>query len=340
MQTGTPEFWHFGRPAVADIEATAAEIEALGFDGMVLTDSQNLSPDTYVALTLAARATRTLLLGPGVTNPLTRHPAVAAGAIASLQTVSNGRAVFGIGRGDSSLFNIGERPVGVGAFETYIDTVQRYLRGETVQYADYESPLRWLLPDAPKVPMDVAGTGPKVLALAARLADRVSFSVGADTERLAWAVSHVREAAAAQATPCPSMGAYINICVHEDEARAIELVRAGVGIFAHFTGMKGAPRNRVDNADQGVFDRLGDYDRARHGHADAAHAKALPAEFIRRFAIVGDAALCVDRLRAVLATGLDRVVLIGPRVDQFGDEAADAMRSLAQEVLPQLRVTA
>ena len=333
----TPEFWHFGRPSVSDIETTAREVEALGFDGMVLTDSQNLSPDTYVALTLAARATRRLMLGPGVTNPLTRHPAVTAGAVASLQSVSDGRAVLGIGRGDSSLFNIGERPVGVAAFAEYVSTVQRYLRGEPVQYADYVSPLRWLDDTIPKAPMDVAGTGPKVLALAARLAERVSFSVGADLERLSWASAHVRDAAKAANTTCPSMGAYLNVCVHQDPARAAELVRAGVGIFAHFTGMKGAPRNRVDGGDQAVFDRLGEYDKARHGRADATHAQALPVEFIKRFAIVGDVDHCVTRLREVFATGLDRVVLIGPRADQFGDEAREAMQTLANEVLPRVR---
>ena len=47
------------------------------------TDSQNLAADTYVALTLAARATQRLMIGPGVTNPLTRHAAVTAGAIAA-----------------------------------------------------------------------------------------------------------------------------------------------------------------------------------------------------------------------------------------------------------------
>jgi 5,10-methylenetetrahydromethanopterin reductase len=333
-----PEFWHFGRPSLADIETTALEIEALGFDGLVLTDSQNLSPDTYVALTLAARATKRLLLGPGVTNALTRHPAVTASAIASLQSVSNGRAVLGVGRGDSSLFNIGQRPVDVVAFEQYVGTVQQYLRGEAVQYADYSSPLRWLAGDLPKVPVDVAGTGPKVLALAAQLAERVSFSVGADIERLSWAGAHVRAAANAAGTTCPSMGAYLNVCVHPNSARAVELIRAGVGIFAHFTAMKGATRNRVGGKDQAVFDRLGDYDKARHGRADAAHAQAMPAEFIKRFAIVGSVDHCVTHLRKVLATGIDRVVLIGPRADQFGNEARDAMHALANEVLPRVRV--
>ena len=96
------EVWQLMPSRIEGIEALAAETESRGFDGLALTDSQNQSPDTYVALTLAARATSTLKLGPGVTNALTRHPAVTASAIATLQDVSEGRAMLGIGRGDSS----------------------------------------------------------------------------------------------------------------------------------------------------------------------------------------------------------------------------------------------
>ena len=104
-----PELFMLTRPDVQRIEDVARKAEEDGWDGLALTDSQNLSPDTYVALTLAARATQRITLGPGVTNPLTRHAAVAAGAIASIHQLSGGRAMLGIGRGDSALFNIGPR---------------------------------------------------------------------------------------------------------------------------------------------------------------------------------------------------------------------------------------
>ena len=79
-------------------------------DGFAVVDSQNLSGDSYVALAMAARDTKKIKLGTGVTNPLTRHPAATASAIASIQLISDGRAVLGIGRGDSSLAHIGRAP--------------------------------------------------------------------------------------------------------------------------------------------------------------------------------------------------------------------------------------
>lgn len=184
MNHNTLEFWHFGRPTISGMEALARRCEALGYDGLTLTDSQNLSPDTYVSMALAARATSKLLLGPGVTNPLTRHAAVTAGAIASIQQASDGRAMLGIGRGDSSLFNIGHKPVSPAVFERYVTDVQTYLRGDSLDAGGYTSQLHWLASSKmAKVPVDVAATGPKVIAMGARLADRVSFSLGSDVDR-------------------------------------------------------------------------------------------------------------------------------------------------------------
>ncbi len=331
------ELWHFGVPAVTGMEAAAARCEALGFDGLTLTDSQNLSPDTYVALTLAARSTTRLMLGTGVTNPLTRHAAVTAGAMASLQELSDGRMTLGIGRGDSSLFNIGHKPVSPARLERYVADVQAYLRGETLDAAGYESRIRWLAGSRrPKVPVDVAGTGPKVLAIGARLADRVSFALGSDPERVAWGIEQVRTATGAE-REMPSLGLYLNVCVHDDPERAAELVRPGVGIFAHFTAMPGATRDRVRGEDRAVFDRLGDYDKLRHGRGDAAHAEAMPLSFIERFAVIGPAGHCIEKLATLRDLGIDRMVVIGPRRDHFGAEADEAQQRFAEDVIPALR---
>jgi 5,10-methylenetetrahydromethanopterin reductase len=338
MPRTVPEIWQFARPVLSGMEAMAERCEALGFDGLSLTDSQNLAPDTYVSLTVAARATDRIALGPGVTNPLTRHASVAAGAIATLQHVSNGRAVLGIGRGDSALFNIGHKPAAPRAFEAYVSDLQSYLRGDTLTLGGYPSRLHWLEPERlAKVPVEVAATGPKVIAIGARHAERLSFAVGADLERVRWALGHARASLPAGASP-PSYGLYLNVCVDDDRQRAAELVRPGVGVFAHFTGMEGASRDRVEGGDHAVYDALGrDYDKPRHGRADAAHLEALPLEFVSRFAVIGPAEECIARLRAFLDAGIERLLIIGPRPDQFGPAADAALERFAHEVLPALR---
>jgi 5,10-methylenetetrahydromethanopterin reductase len=199
------------------VAAHAAQIEDWGFDGMLLADSQNLNADVWVELGLAAAATERIGLGPGVTNPGTRHPAVTASAIATLQVESGGRAVLGLGRGDSALTQIGREPVPVEELERALVEIQGFLRGEEVELTHgANSRIGWIAESGqPKVPVAVAATGPKVIEAGARHAEQVDFTVGAERDRLRWAVSNARAAGERDVT----LGAFINVGVHPDRAR-------------------------------------------------------------------------------------------------------------------------
>jgi 5,10-methylenetetrahydromethanopterin reductase len=149
--------------------------EELGFDFVGHGDSQNLWADVYVALSVAANATARVRLGPLVTNPVTRHPAVTAGAMASLQIISRGRAFLGIGTGDSALLNIGEKPASVAEFGAYCETVKGLCAGETVVWKGRELSMSW---PVTRVPIWMAAEGPRMLRLAGRLADGVIVASG------------------------------------------------------------------------------------------------------------------------------------------------------------------
>ncbi|MFN8644678.1 MAG: LLM class flavin-dependent oxidoreductase, partial [Candidatus Binatia bacterium] len=83
--------------------ALARIAEEMGFASLRFPDSQNLAPEVWGQLMLAAVATTRIGLGPGVTNSVTRDAALTAASALSLQVESDGRAVLGIGRGDSSV---------------------------------------------------------------------------------------------------------------------------------------------------------------------------------------------------------------------------------------------
>jgi hypothetical protein len=85
------EVWTNGAGMPSAFVRRAQWAEAAGFDGITIVDSQNLSGDCYIALAMAAAATTRIKLGTGVTNPFTRHPAVTAGAIATVQPRYVGR---------------------------------------------------------------------------------------------------------------------------------------------------------------------------------------------------------------------------------------------------------
>lgn len=270
--------------------AMAQRLEQSGWDGVHFADTQNLAADVYVSLAQAATTTERITLATGVTNPVTRHPAVTAAAIAAVHAASGGRAVLGIGRGDSSLGLLGKPPAKVADFERYVAAVHDLLQGRPTTIDGHVTANEWISTACPSpVPVDVAATGPRVTAIAARHADRVTFAVGADPARVREAVALVRkERADAGLDPeALSVGVYVNAAAHEDPAAARALVRGGSATFAHFSGMAGAP-TRATGADASVYAALGErYDVQEHASGSAEHAQALPDEFVDRFAVAG-----------------------------------------------------
>ncbi len=333
------EFWRVTFPVPGQSEQMAQSAEQDGWDGLFFPDTQCLSGDIYSAMCLAAKATQRLKVGTAVTNPVTRHPSVTASAIATVQVESNGRAVLGIGRGDSSLAYIGRKPAPVLTLETYLGQVQCYLRGEPVDIDGYASQNMWILASAqPKVPVDVAATGPRVISLGARMAERVTFAVGADTARIQSAMA-LAKTARAEAGLDPddlSFGAYVNIACDDDIKRAQSIIKGSVGTFAHFTGMSAA--NSEGLQDAAIYRHIGEnYDMANHASGAAGHMQTVPDEFVSRFAVTGNENYCVDRLGEIIELGLDRLVLLTGSRDSHTEHTAASMARLASRVLPQLK---
>jgi 5,10-methylenetetrahydromethanopterin reductase len=335
------EIWRTALPLPGATAALARIVEADGWDGLTLTDSQNITGDPYVAMALAAQVTERLKLATGVTNPVTRHPAATASSIATVQVESRGRAVLGIGRGNTALAHLGRRPAPLSVLERYVTRVQAYLRGETVVLDGVPSRLEWSLSlGMPKVPVNVTATGPRVIALGARLAEWVTFSVGADPERIAWAMATAREARR-QAGLDPdtlSLSAYINVAVHPDVAVARDLVRPVVGAFAHYSGMRGAFTAMLRPDDRGVIERLArEYDFANHSMGRAAHTQLLDDAFVERFAVVGPPDRCIERLQPLVALGLQRLIVATGGRETDGPDRQRSYELLVREVLPALK---
>ena len=335
----TPEVHVLTFPLPGRAGLMAQMFEKAGWDGVYFADTQNLTGEIYVSMGLAAASTERLMLTTGVTNPVTRHPAVTASAISTLQVATDGRAVLGIGRGDSSLGFLGRQPAPVDAFETYVARVRGFLHGDQVDLGDVTSHNTWIADSGqPPVPIDVAATGPRVTAVAARHADRVTFGVGADPVRLRDSIALVREERdRAGLDPSEiSVGAYVNVAAHPDASVARSIVRGGTASFAHFSGMSGAPRR--DGPDGAVYEALGrDYDMAGHATASASHAAALTDEFIDRFSVAGPVEHCVSRLSELVEAGAERLVLVTGSRDADPGELFGSMERIASEVLPELR---
>jgi 5,10-methylenetetrahydromethanopterin reductase len=332
-------------PSAGYTAKLAAEVEAMGFDALMCPDTQCLSPEPYGQLSLAASRTTRLKLGTGVTNPNTRDSSVTAGALATLQLESGGRARCGIGRGDSSAAHIGRRSATTAELRTYVLQVRTYLKGETVMRGETPSRMRWLSPgELPTVPLDLACTGPATIRMAAEVADRVTFAVGSAPEQIRWALdtltAHLDRIGRARSSL--SVGAYLNLVCDADEKRAIDLGRMISGMVAHFAGMKDSPVDHLPPQlkDLAVQMKSG-YDMSRHAQNEGAHLDMVTDEFVDWFSICGPPAKCLERLQGLLAMGLDHVYLLGgspvPHPHGARQEAlVKQSRLFAEQVLPRL----
>src|SRR5690606_3839779 len=122
-------------------------------------------------------------------------------------------------------------PMPVAAFTERVTMLQTYLAGDAVDIDGRESRVRWLRgASGPKVPLDIATSGPKMIAFAARTAERITLALGADPERIAWGIDLARKAAAdAGRDPATiSFGTYVSIGCHPDLDVAREMIASSV----------------------------------------------------------------------------------------------------------------
>jgi 5,10-methylenetetrahydromethanopterin reductase len=191
------------------------------------------------------------------------------------------------------------------------------------------------------VPVDIAGTGPRVIAMAARHAEGLTLGVGANPERIAAKVRETEAglAAAGRAREGFTISAYVNVGVADRIEDARELVRGGASVTARFSGMHGGSGSdglaaHERDAVLALADR---YDMAHHGSSLAPHARAIPDAFLDGFAAIGDVARVTDRLRAIAETGVDRIVLIAGSLGVDMERIQRSVLAVSTEVLPKLR---
>jgi 5,10-methylenetetrahydromethanopterin reductase len=354
------ELWLATNAAPGTIVSDAVRAEEDGWDGISVPDSQNLTTDPYVALTLAGKATSDLLLRTGVTNPVTRHPAVTASSILTVSVETGGRAVLGIGRGDSALAHIGFSPAPLPVFRKYLERVQGYLRGEEVPFdaedgkgqlssadklkmkdAPKGSKLRWArYVETAKVPVDGAASGPKVIGICAAVCDRVSFAVGSSPERVQWAIDVAKDARRGEGLDPDDVefGVQVNVGPHPDREKALEMVRPTLTSHARFSVMQGKPLGPMSDSLRDTLLRIHQaYDMNKHGRL-GTHTAELTDEIVETFTIAGSPDYVVERLLELRALGVtafyfivDPLRTVDPALREY------ALECLAKDVLPGVR---
>ena len=214
----------------------ATRVEGAGFDFLWMPDTPLLAGrwrDVYGHLTCAALTTRTLRLGPGVTNPLTRHPVTTASAILTLDEASNGRADLVAGTGYSSAYIIGKKAATLATMRDATLLWRSIFHGQLAQLGGLEITLS---APRPRLPIYLAATGPKMLEMAGEIADGVLISVGSAPGAVAWALERVAagmQRAGRQRHEVRRI-LVVHAMVDDNKARAIDHMRpCAAGYYRH-----------------------------------------------------------------------------------------------------------
>jgi 5,10-methylenetetrahydromethanopterin reductase len=192
----------------------------------------------------------------------------------------------------------------------------------------------------PKVPVEVAATGRRVIEVAARRADRICFAVGADADHLTEVLAHARAVARAAGRDPSALryGAFVNAVIHPDIEAGRKGVRGTAATFARFSAFKGSKLENLPAPLRAAARHLREhYDMRQHTRAGAAHTAGLSDEFVDWFAIVGPAEKALPRFRQLAALGLDFCRVVPGSPDMPRDIVAASLVNLANEIVPALR---
>jgi 5,10-methylenetetrahydromethanopterin reductase len=182
-----------GTAPLAELMKLLRDIEAAGFDGVGILDSQMLCRDTFVTLGHAATQTSRLTLFPAVTNPFTRHASVLAGGIATVEELAPGRVKFVIGTGYTSASTIGRKPATLAEMRACIATVKTLLAGQAVDFDGTRGRLGYA--SGRPIPVLMAASGPKAIEVAGETADGVLLLVGFNRGIVETALEHLERGA-------------------------------------------------------------------------------------------------------------------------------------------------
>ncbi len=308
------------------------EAETTGFEWVGVADSQSVFHELYVALTLAALNTSRVRLGPLVTNPLTRHVVVTASAMASLDELANGRAVLGLGSGDSAIYTLGAPPATLAGLGDAITTIGRLTAGERVQ----REGRRWQVHrSARRVPIYLAAEGPRTLELAGRVADGVIVGLGLTPEVIHLSLAAIERGAGAAGRTLADLDVWwfakTNVADTREAAVApikMALAASANHAFRFTLEGKGVP---VD-LHAPIRGLQHDYDAHHHEIAGAGNAGltdrwGLTDFLVDRFAIAGTPAECVAQIRRATAAGAHQFI-----TTSFVPEPRAFMQRWANEV--------
>jgi probable F420-dependent oxidoreductase len=295
-------------PPSARVVDLATKAETYGFSHVWTFDSHILWQEPYPIYTRILQETRNVVVGPMVTNPVTRDWTVTASLFATLNEMFGNRTVIGMGRGDSAVRVINGRPTTLTALREGTHVIRELVNGRAVEYRGATIRFPWAAKSRAEVWL--AGYGPKALKLIGEVGDGFILQL-ADPHIAAWTIGAVRKAATDagrdpdDVTICVAAPAYVT----DDIAHAREQCRWFGGMVGNHVADLVARYGEDSPVPTALTDYIkgrGGYDYNEHGQAGNPDAAFVPDEVIDRFCILGPVEEHVRRLLELRELGVDQ----------------------------------
>ncbi len=287
----------------SDIVKSAKSAEDIGFDTLWMLDSHLLFREVYTMLGAIGLATDKLKLGTAVTNPLTRHMTVTASSFVTLSALTAGRAKLGISVGDSALRAMNLIPSKMAELEDSVIKCRALMQGDSAEFG--EGKVASLKQgSAHPVPIYVAATGPKMLALTGRIGDGCILMNGVAPDLIQTAIDLLQEGEKEAGRSIGSNKIVVWAACHPNpEAVKYNVARA---ILRKIPG----PISDLTRETAAKVKKAYNYDE--HGSSEATFAKLVPDELVNRFAFSGSPEAIAKQVQDLKDIGVDEVVFAIP----------------------------
>jgi 5,10-methylenetetrahydromethanopterin reductase len=340
--------WPHSGTTIAPVVRLAQRAEECGFETVYIGDSQMIWNDVWVALAACATATERVRLGTGVTNTVTRHPAVTANAAMSLNMLSEGRAVLGVGAGDSAVRTAGLSPARLDVIRERILFMRALLRGEETDALPWGVDIRentWARESRVRLvgaaewgglPIQLACMGPKSVRVAGEICDGVIVDghMGGNAEGVRATVAAAAEGARASGRDPAALRyiAAIDAAIDDDRRKALDKVRP--------TAARNIARKPwlpdtlgVEHADV-VKAVTESYRFYQHLDLTAKHRELIPDEVAMKCCIAGTPGDCIAKGRELRDAGINEISIFITSQDEPGSHSN--LQRFAAEVIPHI----
>ena len=322
--------------------------EACDFETAYIGDSQMIWNDVWVALGACALATSKIRLGTGVTNVVTRHPAVTANAALSLNMLSQGRAVLGVGAGDSAVRTAGLSPARLPEISERINFMRKLLDGEEAEAINWgadqrdgtwgsESLVRIVGADRwGNLPIQLACMGPKSVRAAGEFCDGVIVDghMGGNAEGVNKTVESASNGAdkAGRSMDGFRFIAAIDAAIDDDRGKALDKVRPTAA--RNIANKPWLPDTiGVEHADV-VKEVTESYSFYQHLDLTAKHREIVTDEVAMKCCIAGTPEDCIAKGRELKEAGINEISIFITSQDEEGSH--NVLKRFAEEVFPHI----